>query len=720
MTSSVADDDATTQIATRLIEAVPADEHIDDPAAAPKRRPDRRWAWLALVVVALAVAVPAVAIVHKRAEVMAELARRLDVLATGRAEVLTAWLEGLTRPVDRVVGSEMFRLFATEIDLARGDIADLAAGAERPSTAPDRRTDKTLDVPLSAQIPFMAQVLTDFAKAEGFLAGYLINRDGVAYVATGGAPELTPAQRAIAARVLDHGTLEYGPLRGGETGLVLDIFAPVFPAQRGTEADTPVGVALLSVPVSERLAEILRPPPLSQPGERLRLLQRVDDEVQQVAPGLAPPLRPVAGITLPAEGSRLPFAARSGIGDGVTVYSAGAAVGAANRGANWWMVQEIEATAARRPIVTFAIAAGSIAVLVVLAVAAAFGAFWWRLANDHNAAMAAQYRTLAARIEAQKRLLDSINATITDHIGLKDLSGTYRYVNPAFARAVGRPVDQIVGLDDAAIFGRGTADRLKHAERRALAADAAVTTHERIYLDGRLHHLQITRIPFRNDTESIAGIVSVTRDITDLIEEQERRERAQRQMVAALVRAVELRDPYLAGHSRRVAGFAAAVAERLGAGAEDVATVEIAANLSQIGKLGVPREILAKPERLTGTEIKTMQRHIEHAIAIVREIDFDLPVLATIEAMHERLDGSGYPRGLRGSAIPLGARILGVCDWFCARVEPRSYRQGIAPEEALRILEDNVDRYDPQVVAALRAVVGSVTGEKLMADLGVA
>jgi PAS domain S-box-containing protein len=339
------------------------------------------------------------------------------------------------------------------------------------------------------------------------------------------------------------------------------------------------------------------------------------------------------------------------------------------------------------------------------------------LSNEHSSALAEQFRRLAARIEAQKKLLDSINNSISEYIGLKSKDGAYRYLNPAFARAIGREVEDAVGLDDAAIFGRGTADRLEASDRRALDSGTPVTINEEVYLGSRLHHLQISKVPYQDETGEVSGIVSVTRDVTELVEEQKKRERAIQQMVAALVRAVELRDPYLAGHSRRLAGFSAAVAQRLELGAEDIATVEIAANLSQIGKLAVAREILTKTERLSEAEIAQMQQHIDHAAAILRDIDFELPVLETITQMHERLDGGGYPAGLPGERIRLTARILGACDVFCARVAPRSYRSGISPEAALDILEQNGHRYDPAVIAALRAVAGSVTGEKLIAGL---
>jgi PAS domain S-box-containing protein len=432
-----------------------------------------------------------------------------------------------------------------------------------------------------------------------------------------------------------------------------------------------------------------------------------------VAPGEAPPVHPVAGLTLNLPDHTIPFDQRASVDNDQQVYSVGVAV----NGPTWWIVQEIGVGAVDAAVSGFMAAAIAVAVLVVIAVIAAFGAFWWRLSNEHSSALAEQFRRLAARIDAQKRLLNSINDTIADYIGLKGLDGTYSYVNPAFARALGRDVDKITGLDDGAVFGQGTAERLRISDQRALTANTAVTVSEEIYLGKKLHSLQISKVPYHGEDGRVSGIVSVTRDVTELVEQQRKKEQAVQQMVGALVRAVELRDPYLAGHSRRVAGFATAVAQRLDASAEDIATVEIAANLSQIGKLAISRDLLNKPDRLTEAEIAEMQRHLDHAAGILREIDFGLPVFETVIQMHERLDGKGYPDGLSGDQILRTARILGACDVFCARVEPRAYRSGIAAEAALEILEQNADRYDPAIVAALRETVSSVAGEKLIAGL---
>jgi HD-GYP domain-containing protein (c-di-GMP phosphodiesterase class II) len=146
-------------------------------------------------------------------------------------------------------------------------------------------------------------------------------------------------------------------------------------------------------------------------------------------------------------------------------------------------------------------------------------------------------------------------------------------------------------------------------------------------------------------------------------------------------------------------------------------TLDIAANLAQIGKMAIPKEIVAKVGRLTDEENRIMQTHVRHALTILKDIDFDLPVLDTIAQSHERLDGSGYPQGLSGDQLRLEARILAICDVFCARIEERSYRSSLEPEQALVVLEQNSNKYDADIVAELRKVLNAVEGEKLIAAI---
>lgn len=670
------------------------------------------------IILAICIVVPIVLIQLRHSDLESELQRRLEILSAGRAEVIETWLAGAVRPAERVLDSELFRLFATEMDFSDSGIA-----------APDTAGDDGFSATLSEQLPYMEQILTDFTENAGFTAGYVINREGIAYVSTAGALLMSSLQQDIARGLFDSGAAAFGPARRAPGGVVIDFFAPIYAAQfeltggqypedleaRGQLlSEQTVGVLMLTIPINEMLIEVLAPPPLAEASERLVLLQRGEgDQLYRIDPAAVPPVSAVEGVAPPAPGTPLPFAERSAVGSETPVYSAGSPV----METAWWVVQEIETATAERMLGGFILAVLVVAGLVILAVVAAFGAFWWRLNNEHSSTLAEQFKALAGRIEAQRRFLDSINNSIAEYIGVKSREGKYRYLNPAFAKAVDRRTEEAVGLDDAALFGQGTAERLAQSDRRVLEQEQPVTFNAEVYLQSRLHHLQVSKVPYHDDSGATAGVVAVMRDVTELVEEQQKRERAVQQMVSSLVRAVELRDPYLAGHSRRLAGFARAVAEELDAAPEVVATVEIAANLSQIGKLAVPVEVLTKPGRLSDSEIEQLQRHVQHAASILRDIDFELPVLEAVTQMHERLDGGGYPDGLAGAQIGLPGRILGACDVFCARLEPRVYRGGIAPERALEILEQNDGRYDPQVIAALRKVAESITGEKLIADL---
>ena len=674
------------------------------------------------VVLAICIIVPLVLIYLRQANLEAELQRRLEILSSGRAEVIETWLEGLVRPSDRVVDSELFRLFVTEMDISGSEQSNLTPGNQ---TSAD---DLPFDATLSDQLPYMERILTDFVQNAGFSEGYVINREGIAYVSTSGALQMSVVQQEVARTIFETGRMVFSPARRAPSGLVIDFFRPILTAQfeltggqypvspaeiDQLRAEQTAGVLMLTAPINERLIDILTPPALSELGERVVLVQQSEDKLFQLDPNLSPPVQAVASISPPGELQPIAFAQRSSIGTPGAVFSAGSPV----RGTAWWVVNEFPESTFDDLMSGFISATVIVAVLIVLAVVASFGAFWWRLSNEHSTTLAEQFKRLAARIDAQRRFLDSVNNSIAEYIGVKSREGKYRYLNPAFARAVDRNVEDAIGLDDAAIFGQGTAERLASSDRRALEQSDPVTFNAEVYLKSRLHHLQVSKVPYQDDNGATTGVVSVMRDVTELVEEQQKREKAMHQMVASLVRAVELRDPYLAGHSRRVAGFSRAVAEELEASSEEVATVEIAANLSQIGKLAVPVEILTKPGRLSDEEIARLQAHVAHAESIIKDIDFDLPVLEAVTQINERLDGGGYPKGLTGDDIGLPGRILGACDVFCARLEPRGYRSGIAPDMALQILEENKGRYDQRVIAALRRVAGSVTGEKLIADL---
>jgi len=180
-----------------------------------------------------------------------------------------------------------------------------------------------------------------------------------------------------------------------------------------------------------------------------------------------------------------------------------------------------------------------------------------------------------------------------------------------------------------------------------------------------------------------------------------RLERSMEATVGTLASVVELRDPYTAGHQRRVSAIAIAIAGELGLPPEQIRGLALAASIHDVGKMSVPAEILAKPGSLSEVEHKLVEGHAEAGYQIMKDLELPWPVAEIIRQHHERVDGSGYPRGLKGDEILLEARILAVADVIEAIASHRPYRASQGLEAGLEeIRSGRGTRYDAAVVDA--------------------
>ena len=176
-------------------------------------------------------------------------------------------------------------------------------------------------------------------------------------------------------------------------------------------------------------------------------------------------------------------------------------------------------------------------------------------------------------------------------------------------------------------------------------------------------------------------------------------ERAFLQTVEVLANALEAKDAYTSGHARVVAEMATAVGTRMGLDADELRILELAALFHDIGKIGVGSDILNKPGPLSAREMEEMRRHPFVGSTILAPVEFLAPVRPLLEASHEWWDGRGYPRALAGDEIPLGARIVSVCDAYHAMTSDRSYRRALPQRDAIRRLLDSAgSQFDPVVV----------------------
>jgi putative nucleotidyltransferase with HDIG domain len=171
--------------------------------------------------------------------------------------------------------------------------------------------------------------------------------------------------------------------------------------------------------------------------------------------------------------------------------------------------------------------------------------------------------------------------------------------------------------------------------------------------------------------------------------------------------SIESADRYTYGHCNRVAEYAVALATALGRSDDEVTTIRLGAYLHDLGKVKVPEDILNKPGRLTPEEFETIKRHPVDGLEMLDGIEFPWDLKPIIRWHHEKYDGSGYPDGLVGDAIPLSAQIIGIADFYDALTTARSYRPALPPDAALALVHKSAGHWRPEVVEAFLALAPS-------------
>jgi len=335
----------------------------------------------------------------------------------------------------------------------------------------------------------------------------------------------------------------------------------------------------------------------------------------------------------------------------------------------------------------------------------------WRQGGMAQRSLAAQSQSFAEKMAHERHLLNTIINGITEYLFVVDDRARVQYANATACALTGFTLEENVG--------RPLADALDSA-----ATAQALLTGAR---DGERSHPMPCDLAgetrwvmcLRNQLESPGGgggvggsesggrqWVLLVQDVTDLIEERIRAENLQHSMVRVLGRTVGAADPYLADQSERIEDLALAMADALGIDGDERLTIEMAAKVSQIGKLFVPRDLLNKPERLTPEERAVLRTHPAYAAALIEDLGTDLPIADTVMEITERLDGSGYPEGLMGDEISEAGRLLAVADVMAARTADRAYRKAAQPADVLEILRENPDRFDATMVAVAGEVLG--------------
>jgi len=317
-----------------------------------------------------------------------------------------------------------------------------------------------------------------------------------------------------------------------------------------------------------------------------------------------------------------------------------------------------------------------------------------------------------AALEENEHKFRTIASAARDGIILGDADGIIVYFNEAIARMFGYSPEEMYGRNSLELMALPSHRALG---RRALRGFRTTGTGPII---GRATELEAVRkdgstFPVELSMSSVKlkgawHAVGIVRDITERQQaEAERTEHAQRlhrsleQTIAAVAMTVEKRDPYTSGHQQRTTQLAVAIAKEMKLEPDRIDGIRVATTIHDIGKIYIPAEILNRPGRLSSAEFDMIKTHPEVGFDIVRNVEFPWPVAQTILQHHERLDGSGYPRGLKGEDIIQEARILAVADVVEAITSHRPYRAALGVDYALQEIESHRGTlYDPNAVDA--------------------
>jgi len=300
---------------------------------------------------------------------------------------------------------------------------------------------------------------------------------------------------------------------------------------------------------------------------------------------------------------------------------------------------------------------------------------------------------------------------VTEHspnlVVVVDGTGVVNFANPAALAMFGVSNDEVIGANACRFIDLIDQERVTGQLAEILTRPGTSNTDKVRFVSstGSIRVLEIVATNLLAD-EDVSGIVINGHDVTERDDYLASLEAALDAVTVSVSNMVEIRDPYTAGHQRQVAQIAVTIARDLGMPDEEVKGIEVAATIHDIGKIAIPAEILTRPGRLTAIEFEMVKTHSQTGHDIVTEVPFPWPVAEMILQHHERLDGSGYPRGLTGDETLMGARIVAIADVLSAMTEHRPYRASRGSAAAIDELRTHRGQlYDKDAVDSLLGIM---------------
>ncbi|MES9964972.1 MAG: HD domain-containing phosphohydrolase [Candidatus Sedimenticola sp. 20ELBAFRAG] len=607
------------------------------------------------------------------------LKQQMDILALARSEQISSWITSRKAADRRFAETTVVRIIASDYLL--------------------RSTDERDE--FTRQLSGFQGQFNRFSENSGADDVYLLTPDGKLYLSSRGGGFVDEAARDWAIRQVEGGAW----LERDKGGLALYLVTPVMIFQGG-EAGSRVAAILVSRHnAGSALSGMIAPVEGSAATFHLTVNYLQRGEAGQFSAGAGD-----LGSTPDSPGEGALYKIRS---DNASYYGLNRGISACP-----CVVRvSVAESAVTDPLGVYRFSVALIGILLVLVVCTLIAAFWNHNRHAAQRLVADDLRRSAERTATQRRFLEGINSAVSDWIAVKGMDGHYIYANSAMLQSLGMVRQQLVGASDDQVMSPEMSARTRLVCDRAIASGQPARDSDVVASpDGNSWYL-MSAVPLPGEDGAVDGLIILAKDVTEHHQMQVEREAVAANTVRALVTVIEHRDPFLKGQTELTLKLAGGVFDILGVEADKRHFLAQAAQLSQVGKSLIPEQLSSRTDRLSSEERRDVQNSICVALELIEPLGMPGEVFEALSQMYERLDGSGFPKGISGEELCTLGQILSLADTLVSRSLPRSYRQSISIEETLKVYKDHPGKYQSSLVAALEEFLSSSEGEAFISCL---
>jgi len=645
---------------------------------------------------------------------------RMTVVISGRENAVEDWVSNQTNSLTKLAENPSLQIY----------LASLERGADAAEMGEEALAHRGY---LENQLKAMAlqQGYVDHSRPSAYdiaaniekpkIAGLaLSNPQGQVMVSSPNMPPITKAVAAYLEKGAGNETMVYGPY-AGETGrATLAFVSPVHGVQDDVNSPA-IGFAVGIKPLGDDFYQkLIQPGDISKTGKNYLVRDR-DGIIDYLSPLRAENGQLHAPLSLSLDDSTPSLAAKYAVQhekafaqmnnfEGRKVWVTGRAI----EGTDWFILRTVDGEEVMGAIRSRTRSIITISTLGVILLCAVIGMIWRHGVSVRVAESAQRQKILAKKHEKLGHFLKVISDSQPTAIWALGAQGQTIFANIQAAELAAVSPDEMVGRKIKGLLDKTLARPVMDAVEKVTETSQPFS---RVEFDEQENTtIKADYIPLQVGQQK--GVLMVREDISELVEERQRRENALKSLIHTLTKIIDSRDPFSAQHSKRVAWVARTIADEMGVEEIDCETAEIAGAMMNLGKILVPREILTRPDDLSKDELEEVRGSILKSAQMLEEVDFDGPVVDCLRQIQAHWDGSGSP-ALAGEDILLSARIVAVANAFVGMASARAHRPGTDLEEtSLALMADAGRIYDRKAVSALMNFLENKGGLQLWQDFG--